>query len=505
MKKNIALVTLFVASLSLILLRLWGGGFTGGDDPYTAIAAIKFGGVWAASFDIASHQGRFYQLIIYPIAQIPYLIDSFAYINAWRIITSGAVVLTFFYLIKLVFDSRLAFLSIFIYLGLSETVGGGYNPFHALPLWFNTALMMQFLSYICYIKGIKTNKTSLINTAYVMYAYCLLNYEAFILFVIGYPLLYSTKEIHIGNAIERIKKIISKSLLYPLLLVLLYLLLYKVFQSYYPSSYEGSRLSIPTALDFIKVIYTLSISGIVLPSSIISLLNYQYSYNLQALLSTSLISAGFFLSLLHLRQINLSTRKIFLSMLILIIFCMLPNILLAFSEKYRNMALNGGVSFYLGGYYSAFAIAVLYALAMVLIRKFFYFSVLFGSIFLFTLVIIFFLLTYQNQYSSEQFFRLSKDESVRWKYVDEVSNLISSQNLKIHSICTNSLIEADDPNDYWSYYLSNKSHQIISLKYKKVDFQDCDAVINYHRYHFQFIDPKSGKNWLEIKSGGGKS
>jgi hypothetical protein len=96
----------------------------------------------------------------------------------------------------------------------------------------------------------------------------------------------------------------------------------------------------------------------------------------------------------------------------------------------------------------------------------------------------FILVAYENNIASSQFFLLSKDESIRWKYMEKVSNLIKHEYPEVKKICTDSLIEIPDPNNYWTYFFSKKIGHDVELVYEKFrgPINSCDAYIKYHRY-----------------------
>src|SRR5262245_40130806 len=133
--QRLMFVLLAIAAAAMVA-RLWSNGFTSGDEGFTAVARWRSGGVWQAAVDMAKGHGRFFHLVVYPLAQIPYLFDSLAVVNVFRIATSGLVLVFYFGFVRALFGTRLALLTLFLFLGLFDTVGGSYNPFHGLPLWF---------------------------------------------------------------------------------------------------------------------------------------------------------------------------------------------------------------------------------------------------------------------------------------------------------------------------------------------------------------------------------
>ena len=485
------LVSLF--AIYFLLSRLWGGGFTGGDDGATASANWLAGNsYWQASFNIASSQGRFYQLLIYPWAQIPYIGDSLNWFNICRIASSGFAICTFYLFSRVTFGKSIGYLALFIYLAFFESIGGGYNPFHTLPFWFNAGMGWIFLSLTFFVIWLSRDSASLLLISMLSFILGLLTYESMIFYLLAFPLLVIFK--FAAHQTNNIKFISLKNALFiscrlPFLIVLLYLILYLIFRSRYPSTYMGNSVTLSSISEFTESLIALSLSGIRLAygplASNMPLNTWDWRVVLMTLgLSTGVIS----IILFQKRDVFIVTPLLyFLTLLGVSFFIFSPNFLLVLTEKYRYFALHSPEPFYIGSYYSAFAAALFLSYALLGIYQLHLSLFVFNSLRILTVVLLlphFILITYENNLVSSQFFLLSKDEAIRWKYMNKVSEHILKHYPMVKNICTDSLIEAPDPNHYWTYFFSKKIGRHVDLIYVKPEnsIDSCDAYIKYHRY-----------------------
>ena len=513
---TVVLAILFLIPLSVILFRLWGGGFTGGDEGSTAVAAFLSGNIWQAGFDFARGQGRFYQVIIYPIAQIPYLLDSLAWTNFWRISSSGLAIIAFLFFVSNVFGIWIGYLSAFIYLGLSQTIGGGYNPFHSLPLWFNLGIACIFLSYGTFARSLKKSANHFGTTPLLFFAFSLLTYEAMIFYIFGFPCiyLYLSKDL-INQSPKKILKLLwNISLKRPVILLAAYLICYIIFKWLFPSNYLGTVISLAPINEMAQAINVLSWSGTQLEIS--SLLSNEIirTYLPASALVVALTGVGVFIILValingYLRMPNqLSLQRQIITLALVALFIFFPNVLFGLTERYRQLALHSNVNFYIGSYYSAFSIALFFALLVRLIIYFilsinkiigFWTSLVSTGLFTCVAMTYFIFVSYENQVASEQFFNLSKAESVRWNYMNRLTQYLKANNIKIQTFCTHSLIEQPDPNKYWDAYLSKKLDAKSQLVFMNDKDAICDAYIFYHRYDFGFRLKGEDVNSFSIK------
>jgi hypothetical protein len=473
----------------LILSRLWGGGITGGDDPFTASAAFKFNGTFGASVIMAESQSRFYQLIYYPLAQIPYLFNDLRWTNLFRIFSAALPIIMFFLFLKELVNTRLAFLTLIIYLGLYDTVGrgagfgSGYNPFHALPLWFNLGMTFIFTSFWMYSKKVNngTFKVGIVESLFLLIG--ILSYEATLFYTLIFPLIFYFKVLY-----KRKKMfffdflLLFKKYFYNIFIVgILYLGTYLTYRLIHPPVYIGTQeLRFPGIKTFLMTIYGYSFSSI-RPN-----LNIKFSGLEPLVVSFLLLIAFTTLVFLYISRI---TNKIkttnynvsafgnnYFVLISVLFFVFSPNILFALTPRY--FLLNSNQVFYLGSYYSSFALALLISVLIIsFLKKTIGFKRIIKFTLIFPILLIFFILSINNQTYSFEFFHKSKVDSIKWKLANDLTIFLKENYLNPKSICTNTLINHFDDYDYWSYYFSNKMNYKLKVIYS--DKNICDANLKY--------------------------
>jgi len=482
---------LLLVALIFLLARLWGNGLTSGDEGFTAFAKVRLGGFWRAAFEMASSQGRFYQLYVYILAQIPYLGESLPIINSCRIVSSGLVFIACYYFVKQLWGRDLAAIVSVFAIGLVQTVGGGYNPFHGLPFWFNSGLMFLFISFGLYVKSLRQNISSL--PAALLGFVALLHYEPFILFFPTYFLIF----INFRSGGDKLTNLFKKFLKLNRSLVVLpiiYLTLYFGFKKMFPSDYAGTKFSIGPIHAMLSTIWHFSMNGIFTE---IAKRNFDV-FDWRALTTTIVLGSVF---VIKVRQIyeserSFSSKEILLASMVVIPFVFLPNVLFAFTERYRQWVLSE--PYYLGSFYSGFAICIFLGLFTVFIfssslsRKAKNYILTFYTA-------VFSLIVYCHQIHSLRFFDASKNEAVRWALADDLGAAILKESLPVNYICTESLLTIDDPYDYWSYYLSDIVSKQISLKYAKGTNPNCDSYLDYSREGIVAIFELKSASGIQLK------
>jgi hypothetical protein len=476
---NLLLLIVFI----VILLRLWGGGFSGGDEGFTASAAYNLGGFFNASLAMAESQGRFYQIFYYPLAQIPYLFDSLYWTNFCRILSSASTIASFFLFVLSLFGARVGYISIVVYLALFVTTGSGYNPFHALPFWFNLGMTFMFMSFLIYNEQIKKGNYDTSYSSLLFFIFGLLAYETMIFYVFVFPCIYMFNVFLIKKnkiSSQRFGLLVKKSCIKPFTILLIYLGLYFIFLHYFPSAYQGtSGLSFTNFQEVWRTIYIFSTSGIFISGNFFKII-HEFSY--QPIIITLLLLICLF-QILKIKSDNLILRHNYINSFLLygalIFFLLCPNILLALTPRYRSWVIHN--HFYLGSYFSSFVFAIIIALILDYIfssytankniteRKIIY------GFFTF----LFIASTYSNHLDSVNFFNFFKSEAIKWDFAKRLSNDFLKINPQYKFICTSSFIKGQDVYNYWSFYFSNKVGREIKLAYYKVDNHECDSRIDF--------------------------
>jgi hypothetical protein len=458
-----------------VLARLWGNGFTSGDEGFTATARFRFGSVWDAAIAMATGHGRFYHLFVYPAAQLPYLFDSLVVVNIFRIVTSGVTLVAFFGFVRELFGTRTAFMSGFLFLGLFDTVGGSYNPFHGLPLWFNTGMSLLLFSFWIYARNLRLGMP--LHAAYLLFFAALLTYEPMLLYAPAYVVMYFAARDGRPNDSSQYERLLEflRNNIGLLGAVSGYLALYAGFKVLHPGSYEGTKgLTLAPWVEIARTIWAFSINGIFLrigTSHFGSLAWWPLIYAAVVVFGLIAASKAFPIGPGHLQ------KHVGVAVVCILFFVFAPNVLFAFTERYRTWVIRD--PYYLGSYYSSFAICLALALLVSRLQVFRSRYLRAGTLGL--MLTVFSLLAYGNQVQSMNFYSRSRRDAIRWPAADALADTIRNQNWNAQQICTTSFITAADPYDYWSYYLSHRIGYAVEIVFLENTPDACDLFLYFER------------------------
>lgn len=482
------LVGVAIGWLILVLcLRLMDSAFTSADDGYTASAAYAAGGLWHAAKGMAIFQGRFYQLFIYWVALLPFQTQSLDGINLFRVYTFLAFLAGFAYLCRNVLGWIGAACCVALFLCLYDTVGGAYNPFHGLPLWFGLGCGILCWSLGLHIKAMKRGTAS--QLAFALFGLSLLTYEILLLyaplyvFLALYYLPRSNDQSASGwlSAAVWIRAIRATYAIG--IYVLIYLICYVVFRHFYPGTYVGATgLTMGPWQDVLRPIIRFSVHALYwhtgeTGNSVFAPLSAIY-----ALVGLAVVAATLWISRRNDQPEEVASRSMpgLIPVLVLVAYVFLPNVLFGFTDRYRIWA-GDGVRFYLGSLYSAVPWTILIYLGL---RWFWNFVAeghggrkVIGAMVLCGL----FSLTYANSHNSANFFDQSQRMSIRWRVADWVVRTIASETTQVPAqpilICgegfTNNqelpvyFRNADmmaDVDIYWSRYFSRNLARPVTYR-----------------------------------------
>ncbi|MFL9879125.1 hypothetical protein PQR63_12065 [Herbaspirillum rhizosphaerae] len=499
---DVALLLLLVIGWALVLFRMWGGGFTGGDEGFTASAAYHYNGVFGAAKVLAESQGRFYQLFIFPLAQIPYLFDSLAWTNSLRILSSASAVIAFYYFTQVLFGRILALLSGFILLALQDTVGSGYNPFHALPLWFNLGITLFFFSLYLFTQAVSRGKPT--TLAYTIFFTSLLTYEAMLLYALAFVLLWlhlSPPKKVAGDTWRMYLNEFRKNNIGLFVSTGSYLLLYAIYRMIYGSSYAGAQgLSWSNTHDVLYTVYAFSVNGIYIRG----LRDWFWDLSLPASHISVIVAVGmaFCIFLQAFSPKKTSGIISFKCILSIVLFIFIPNILFGLTERYRGWATKG--PYYIGSYFSSFAICLALAVAIVFLltytsKKLFitFFSngiaVLLASSIAFG--------AYLNHYQSVSFFDKSRNDARRSSSMAALGDALHSRNIgPFSTLCITSLMADADPYDYWSFFISKRAKYPVKVMLGKTN-KKCEAYIEPDGTDYKLLSPAGKVIWSDTRQG----
>jgi hypothetical protein len=455
------LLPFFLMLCFYLLSRFWGTAITCWDDAFTYSARYRFGSVWNASWAMASSQARFYDLFIYTMAQIPHLFNNLEIYNSFRIISSLMPIIAFCLFIKTTFNLRTALFMTILLMGLLET-GYSFNPFHALPLWFGLGLAFILFSMMFYWNYLQHNSKSMLTQSIIFYFLSMLTYEPFLFYGIAFFIMVAWDNALVTQFSFR--KLLDTLLkLTPMIIcAITYVILYWVFKTGYPSEYEGIKLSFGAKSSMITTVIRLSISGLNWSGPFFLAMPLQYQRILMMPLALS-VGIGIITTyiLIHLKKNEELSRKIFLFGLIGMLFMFLPNLLYAFSAKYRDQ--RAFPLYYLATFYSGFAmVPALSALMLSMVSFMERFKLgLYTAVALGCLTGIF---SYANLSESDHIYANHRLESGKWVIADRLikdSTLENKIKMYFPQIIN---FKSPDPYDYWSYYFSNQTgHQLAVI------------------------------------------
>jgi hypothetical protein len=86
---------------------------------------------------------------------------------------------------------------------------------------------------------------------------------------------------------------------------------------------------------------------------------------------------------------------------------------------------------------------------------------------------------YVTQAISQNYFNDSREYSKRWKNLPSLIEQLSFIKKTPIILCTTTLIFREDPYDYWSQYLSNKTDKSIKVMFSS-QIDNCDAELIYN-------------------------
>ena len=408
--------------LFVLCWRLWASAYTSGDDGYTTLAALNPAGMWASAQEMARFQGRFYQLFVYPLAMWPFVHGDLTEIAVWKIFTFLFMAAGVGSLFLAAFNRAMAVIACVLMLLLFDTVGGSYNPFHGLPLWFGIGCGALAASLACHIWSLKRSSTWISLFAAVFYLLALLTYEIALLYTPLFLMLSwfydrGGRKWPNSTAIFRIIRSVSGIAL----ISATYLVAYVAYRRVYPGTYTGAgELGVSALGRTLKPIVEFSINGLYWTShySGPKALTVQAVTVVLALASAAVIA---WRGLPQQADSDSDAPPIppgfpaFLMFGTIILYVFVPNVLFGLTERYRIWA-GDGVQFYLGSVHSAVAIVFLMCFALILVRQ--HLGVTKGGLVATIALVPLLVFGYANHRNSQNFFSQSELMSSRWAIAD---------------------------------------------------------------------------------------
>ena len=487
-----------VVAAAIILSFLWGTAFTCPDDLFTATAWQRSGdgaprpaltleeacqappqrcpylldviprwpAIVRASWVSAVYQGRFYQVFAYTLAQVPYSFDSIPIANSFRIGSVAFVFCCFALMLKgLLKDFRLSLFFVLLSIALLQT-GYAYNPFHALPLWFNLGAGLLFLAFFFFNESLSRKSRFLNAAAAVMYCGALLLYESFLCYGFLFFALSYVRSVENLPMRRLWRSLLGMSWI--IAVTMAYLGCYFTFSAAHPTTYAGRSFSPAAPSAVLYTIFQFSISGL----NFHSLLHANLQWSLKAAVMAVLV---FTISFDGLRRYSpvLSGRCLTALAAWSVAGMCAPNVLYGFSERYRHWALAYN-NYYLGSFYSAFAEAVLVGtLGLLAVKLSGFLRVKTAGVI--GVAAIFSMAAYANIRDGDRLFAVHRENREYWRLVDSLvsdgkSGVTGPSAVIVAPVLQNLPYLDAASYDYWSFYFTGKLHFSVLVVGSPADY-----------------------------------
>lgn len=363
----------------LTYFPLLSTGFTTNDDMRLALHPWSPTQGWQS----AVNQGRVGNLLADLLLKLPYMIDSRIYFDLLRF-GSPLVFLSILYsFIRQAYRSTaLAILVAVFFLAFIQN-NWNHNLLTSYPFIFNLLAIIFLLSIIAFANYQKHGGIYGLISA-ILYFICLSN-ELFVLFFvvfIGIAIFYEIQDGHQERPHSRTFSILKR--LSPIIFSLsFFLVLYASWRYFFPSIYTGNTASLSDLPRMAKVVWIYSVSafpGFEFFANLFAPLFFGFTPLEQGMgvplselrvewLVKALIAAYLTWHVLRDKSIaSLLDRHQGYGLLLALLCIFLPNILLGFTEKYRQWVEHGSTS-YVYTYYSFIAVVVFLALGVASLIK----------------------------------------------------------------------------------------------------------------------------------------
>lgn len=359
---KIILISIFIILFSLPILKL---GIMQNDELISRFWSkqgfLKFYGHY---FIEQIEKGRALSAITIPLSMYIGFLSQNTYIfKAFQVAMIILPVILFGSLLKKIFnDNKIKYIFLILFLALLPITFEPTVP-NVFVTFYNVYICLLIVSFDYYLKYLDSAKTKELIISMLLYAVCLVSYEAFVTYVPVFLILYIIKK-----GYKNIKKDI-KSLLVPIVCGLSYIILYFIFSKIFPSNYGGNQISNIDIIKSLKIIINLVLN--ILPGSYLinNKYNYIYDYYHSNLRTIDLVRVGIFTLLFLIIIINVfSTSKkndeIKVSKVIGILICgimliVLPLLPISVASMYQTIDFKNNVFALPVSFFSYFGIIFL--------------------------------------------------------------------------------------------------------------------------------------------------
>jgi hypothetical protein len=352
-------LVLIIVLAIFVLFPILNTGFTTSDDIEIGLQSFYPEFYFEYALNLAIGQGRLPSFLLQYLYWLPYIFHSEAIYQCFRLLPILLNTLLFAVVVtRFLGLTHLGYLSAILYLTFLQN-----NWQHCLltsyPLVFQFGLCCFFLSLLSFQNYAITEKMKWAVICGILYLFALITSETFapyFLIFLSIAMVF-LKTLKIPSSFSR-----YISLVFPVALPLfIYLGCYLLFRLVYPSGYSGTQFAEFSIFKFIRVIVQLSVGTIpgifyLVDSRTINATFDGFGYHQEGLffllnhlkadwIVKAFLSSTFCIWLLG-RQANILSRKnAALSILIGLLFMIIPFIPLGLTEKYFIWVSNGMISY----------------------------------------------------------------------------------------------------------------------------------------------------------------
>jgi hypothetical protein len=318
----------------------------------------------------ASSQGRFYQEIYYPLAQIVILTSPLWLLSVLKILILCLFFFFFYSLVLKMMNHGVAFFSIFSFIGIYY-VGGSYNSVTGFPGWFLLGEVFFLMSIYLGIGIHPISHFSFKIATGILFFLGISSYESvllqtpFIIFLIWVVQNHNKSKLVACIELKYITKIFSYTFF-------IYAAAYISYKIIFPGEYSGTNLGSKNPLTILSSAILLST-----PQSF-RILAFSPTYNINSVVFlvfvlifiTTIAAYAFTTRVIERHTVSVQRYNSFKGsyFLVLLILVILPNFPLALTKRYQDWSQID--SQYLGSLYSSLLLSILLGFTMYRINSY---------------------------------------------------------------------------------------------------------------------------------------
>jgi hypothetical protein len=475
-------VSLLVVAI-ITFYPFFGTGIASADD-ITSYTVARFGTQFSTAKYLALMSGRFYYLIVAPFHNISYIVDNQFVIKLFQVIPIWFCLFLFYRIVLIITKSKeLSALFVLLFFIIAQ-ISSHTSLFVTYPFYFTFSFSLLLLSTLLIFHFQKRNKYLYLIYSAVLYAFGLLFYEVYILFIWFAFLSIIYHNVKGGFRGKILIRNIILQVIPFVVVVIGYLSAYVAYGYYHPSEYAGTQLSgnTITLASFFTVLWKLSWTAFPLTvydathvflaykSEMITgyqnIVPYLFSYaHIDWIVKSILVFCMSYFLLLRIPKVPYKT--ILVGFLLAVMITFFPHIPLALTVKYTYYVMSQTMLGYITTFYSLFGVLLFLTMASALILNFSDTFTFFRHITAFIIAVGFVFCAFLTDFSNYYVARDIHHANVRLYTVDELIKsdqfkaIPQSSNIYSAELWQNPYLTAGGLTEQgfqWTYYISCKSH-----------------------------------------------